>query len=378
MNLETVELRFSVSDTRIGIPEEKQDLLFQSFIQAESDTSRKFGGTGLGLSISKKLVELQGGQIGLKSIEKMGSTFWFTLGFEISEKTFLPDMRRIGQRLRDLKGVKILLVEDDYMNQYVLSRIIEKWHAYLDIAQNGREAIQKLEKNRYDLVLLDLHMPEMNGYETSIKVRDPRSNVLDHNIPILALTADVTSETRQKVKEVGMNDFITKPCEQEVMYEKIFVALSNLKTGFVEKKSAATTEEPNSQISIEKSKLRVRKSLEDIFDDDIEGIVSLITKFLKEIPRTIVGINEALFEDDVDAVGKMVHKIKPGYSYMGFSEVSEKIERIQELSKSKRLSPEIEALCRELDEKSRQIIGILKEVHRDYLIDNSLKINSGK
>ncbi len=378
LNTEHVELRFSVSDTGIGIPEDKQGQLFQSFIQADTDTARKFGGTGLGLSISKKLVELQGGHIGLKSMQNMGSTFWFTLAFDISDKTFIPDMSKIGSKLRDLKGINILLVEDDRMNQFVMRRIIEKWNTSIDIAQNGREAIQKLERNNYDLVLLDLHMPEMNGYETARKVRDPRSNVLNHNIQLIALTADVTSETRKKVKDAGMNDFITKPCDQEIIYEKIFSAASNAKTAFVERKSQEIAPETNQMANVEKAKLRVKKSLEDIFDDDLEGIVSLITKFLKEIPRTIVGINESLFDQDIDTVGKLVHKIKPGYSYMGFSEVSDIIEQIQELSKSKFNINEIETLCRELDEKSRNIISILKEVHRDYLKSNSVKLNSGK
>ncbi|TVQ14202.1 MAG: PAS domain-containing sensor histidine kinase [Bacteroidetes bacterium] len=369
------EIKFSVSDTGIGIPEHKQSQLFQSFTQAESDTSSKYGGTGLGLSISKKLVELQNGRIGLKSIEGMGSTFWFCLNYEISEKTFVPDMTKVSGRIKDLSGVKILMAEDDKMNQFVMKQIIEKWNGLLDIAQNGREAIEKLEKNDYHLVLMDLHMPELNGYEAARKIRNPQSAVLNHDLPIVALTADVTSETRQKVKEAGMNDFITKPSEQDIIYKKIISALRNTKTCFVEKKARPVSKEQPKEQNLEKSKLRIQKALADIFDEDTEATVALIVRFLKEIPRTIVGINEAFYDQDLENLGKLVHKIKPGYSYMGFSEVSDKITQIQELTKSKSNPARLEELCRELDEDSRKIIYILRQLHKDYLSNNTTNIH---
>lgn len=374
LNTETTQLRFSVSDTGIGIPEEKQKQLFQSFTQAGADTSRKYGGTGLGLSICKKIVDLQNGEIGVKSLKGMGSTFWFTLSFELSDRSFMPDMSKVGQRLQDLKGVKILLVEDDQMNQYVMKQIIGKWKATMEIAGNGLEALSKLEKNDYHIVLMDINMPELNGYETTRLIREKKAPVRNHEIPILALTADVTSETRQKVMEAGMNDFITKPSEQNVMYEKIAKAINNTKTEFIEKKEeqVATLVKETSE-SVEKSKLRVKKSLEDIFDDDLEGSISLISRFLKEIPRTILGINEAIFDQDLDTVNKLVHKIKPGYSYMGFGEVSEKISRIQELTRSSSNLPQIEVFCKELDEDSRRIITILRELHKELLRDGFLK-----
>ncbi len=371
----SAEIKFSVSDTGIGIPEEKQKKLFQSFTQADSDITSKYGGTGLGLSISKKLVELQNGQIGLKSVEGMGSTFWFAIEYETSGKTFLPDMTKLTGRLRDLSGVKILMAEDDKMNQFVMKQVIEKWKGQLEIAHNGREAIEKLEQNDYHLVLMDLHMPELNGYEAAKKIRSNSSAVLNHQVPILALTADVTSETRQRVKEAGMNDFITKPSEQDIIYKKIMTALRNTKTSFVEKKEIPVISEKDQQQDLEKSKLRIQKALADIFDDDMEGSVALIVRFLKEIPRTILAINEAFYEQDYQTLGKLVHKIKPGYSYMGFSEVSDKIAYIQELAKAKSDIPKLEKLCQELDEDSRKIIKILRELHKDFLSNNTASIH---
>jgi PAS domain S-box-containing protein len=371
---EKVEIRFSVSDTGKGIAADKQNSLFQSYTQEDSETSRKYGGTGLGLSICKKLVELQNGEIGLKSVEGVGSTFWFILSYDISEKTFLPDMTKMPSlKARDMKGIKILLAEDDRMNQFVMRKTLEKWNIELDIAQNGKEAVEKLMQNHYSLVLLDLHMPELTGYEVINIIRDTKSGVLNHYIPVLALTADVTSETQLKVRESGMNDFITKPCEPAIMYEKIISAINNQKTYFVEKQPDENTQDIEIAQNFEKSKVRIRKALTDIFDDDVEGIVALIVKFLKEIPWTIVGINEAFFDQDMETLGRLVHKIKPGYHYLGFSEVSDKITRIQELAKSGNNIDALEALCRELDDDSRRIIFILREVHKDFLRENSMK-----
>lgn len=368
-------LKFSVSDTGIGIPADKQSHLFESFTQAGSDTTRKFGGTGLGLSICKKLVELQKGQIGLKSIEGMGSTFWFTLNYEISKRAFLPDITKIESKLKNLSGVDVLLVEDDKMNQFVMTRILKNWHANLDIANNGREAITKLKKNKYHVVLMDLHMPELNGYEATKIIRDPESEVLDHEIPVIALTADVTAETRKRVQSAKMNDYIAKPSDQQIIFNKIMQAVSHSKTRFVEKQEQPQEKKQLAGHDYEKARLRIKKALEDIFDDDLEGTTSLISRFLKEIPRTIVGINEAFYDQDYDEVAKMVHKIKPGYSYMGFSEVSDKITKIQELAKSKTNLPKLESLCKELDDDSRNIIQILRELQKEYMTDNSLRIS---
>ena len=214
-------LRFSVSDTGIGIPEEKRQSIFDSFTQAEVNTFRKYGGTGLGLSISKKLVELQGGEIGLKSIEGIGSTFWFELPLEISEKKMEVEAGRTSHEVKDLHGLRILLVEDDRMNQFVMSQFFKKWNAKIELAENGRLAIEKLSEETYDLVLMDVHMPEMDGFEATQVIRDSSSSVLDHQVPIIALTADVNSETRTRVREAGMNDFVTKPSEPELLFQKV-------------------------------------------------------------------------------------------------------------------------------------------------------------
>ncbi len=374
MQDDQLKLRFSVSDTGRGIPEDQIPKLFESFTQATKDTSRVFGGTGLGLAICKKLTELQNGKIGVKSIEGMGSTFWVELPYKISEKPKLPDLGKPGGKLKNLKGVKILLVEDDKMNQFVIAKLLKKWHAELSIAENGLQAIEILKKEEFDLVLMDLHMPELDGYEAALKIRDSNSSILKHDVPIIALTADVSPETRQKVKDSGMNDFITKPTNQESMFETINKVLINRKTEFIEKQVHKEDISENKAYNESELKQHIKYALAGIFDDDLEGILALISRFLKEIPRAIIGINEAFYEKDLFTLNKLVHKIKPGFSYLGFSEVSDLIARIQILSKSENNISELEELCKELDDESKKITRILREVQKDYIKNNSVNI----
>jgi PAS domain S-box-containing protein len=374
MKDDQVVLKFSVSDSGRGIPEDQIPRLFESFTQATKDTSRKYGGTGLGLSICKKLVEMQNGKIGVKSLEGMGSTFWVELPFRISEKPRLPELGKPGGRLKNLKGVRILLVEDDRMNQYVMAKLLRKWLSDLSVAENGLQAIEILEKEEFDLILMDLHMPELDGYEAAMKIRDPESSVIKHDVPIIALTADITPETRQKVMDSGMNDYITKPTNQDSMFETINKVLINRKTEFVEKQpdTEKTIEEKPDDFS--EIKQHIKLALAGIFDDDLEATLALINRFLKEIPRAIIGINEAFYEKDLSTLNKLVHKIKPGFSYLGFTEVSDKITRIQILTKSDKDIGELEELCKDLDDESRKITRVLRELQKDFIKNNSVNI----
>ncbi|TVQ89042.1 MAG: PAS domain-containing sensor histidine kinase [Bacteroidetes bacterium] len=371
------EIKFSVSDTGIGIAEERLSGIFDSFSQASSDTTPIFGGTGLGLSICKKLVELLNGKIGIKSMEGMGSTFWVEIPFKISQRPYLTELDKPGGKLNNLKGIHILLVEDDKMNQFVMSQLLKKWFAKLDIAENGKKAIEKLKKNSYDLVLMDLHIPELDGFEATQIIRNKDSEVINHDTPIIALTADVTAETREKAKQAGMNDFITKPSEPKVMFEKIMKAVINQKKEFVEKKE---TEEKSEEKPLRKDKEilkeKVRFALAGIFEDDLESTLALISRFLKEIPRTLISVNEAFYDKDFDNLNRLVHKIKPSFAYMGFKELTELINHIQDLAKEGKEFSGLEDLIKKLDNESREIIALLREIQKDFLRNNSIDIQS--
>jgi CheY-like chemotaxis protein len=206
----------------------KTEKLFDSFNQAYTDTSRKFGGTGLGLAITKNLVELQGGEIWLESEEGKGSSFCFEIKFEKTNKqSAIIPAPKIPQTFnstivnRSLDGARILLVEDNSMNQFLANQILKKWNAAVMFAETGKEAITIMENNTFDIILMDLQMPEMNGYDATTAIRNGEHGKCKSEVPIIALTADAFEETKMRVLQTGMNDFITKPFKQDELFAKI-------------------------------------------------------------------------------------------------------------------------------------------------------------
>lgn len=223
-----IMVRFSIIDTGIGIAEENISKVFESFTQASSETTRKYGGTGLGLTISKQLVELQDGTIGATSKLGEGSVFYFTIPYLAgSEMTLEKKIREIDPKiLAELSTKRILLVEDNHFNQIVATDTIHDLVKGLKVecAMNGREGIEKLKINTYDLVLMDIQMPEMDGYETTKYIREKMPDAIK-NIPIMAMTANVLKEEIENCFDSGMNSYIAKPFDPEDLLNKIIKLL---------------------------------------------------------------------------------------------------------------------------------------------------------
>jgi two-component system CheB/CheR fusion protein len=214
---EKTTIEFTLTDTGIGIPENKLVHIFDNFEQASTEISRLYGGTGLGLAIVKQLVEHQGGTLIVKSEEGKGSTFGFIMDFE-KFRTETPSEVEISiHTIEGTENIKILVAEDVPLNQLLIKIILEEFGFQCDIAENGKVAIKKLKENSYDIVLMDILMPEMNGFEATDYIR----NTMNSKVPIIALTADVTTVDVQKSKTVGMNDYISKPIDEKLLYEKI-------------------------------------------------------------------------------------------------------------------------------------------------------------
>ena len=206
--------RCEVSDSGIGISKEQQEKLFKAFSQADVSTTRKYGGTGLGLNISKHLVELMHGHIWVESEEGKGSTFGFEIPLEKAKGDFKKeDIVCTLEDLKVLAGKKVLLVEDNKTNQFLIDGLLEDSGIFLEFANNGQEALEKFQKSEYDLILMDLQMPVMNGYEATVAIRE-----VDVEIPIVALTANAMLEDMQQTKEVGMNGHIAKPINVDKFY----------------------------------------------------------------------------------------------------------------------------------------------------------------
>ncbi len=240
-------IRFSISDTGIGIPADRQDILFTPFTQVDSSTTRKYGGTGLGLAISKQLVELMGGRIGVDSQERKGSTFWFTAVFKKQRSG--TGQASADEKPREIEGngedvsvgvsvcepaqciqpdkegirrsIRILVVEDNPVNQKVAKIMLRKMGLRADVVANGKEALNALRSGPYDIVLMDCQMPEMDGFEATRLIRQEGSNVQDPSIPIIAMTASAMEGDREKCIQAGMSDFIGKPVQQRELAEKL-------------------------------------------------------------------------------------------------------------------------------------------------------------
>lgn len=216
------KLLFEVRDTGIGIPKEKQEEIFESFTQADEHTTRMFGGTGLGLAITKRLVELQGGLIKLQSEIGKGSCFSFSLAYSIGEvpNELLSETQNVLKQ-KGIKGVeRILIVEDNLFNVKVVKRILKFWDMEIDIAKDGYEALEKVKEKDYNIVLMDLQMPRMDGYQATETIRSWGENKYQ-SLPIIALSASALADFRKRAFDVGMNDFLTKPFKPKDLYQTI-------------------------------------------------------------------------------------------------------------------------------------------------------------
>ena len=221
---EKATIEFLIIDTGIGIPKNRLSDIFNNFEQATKGTSSSYGGTGLGLAIAKQLVELQGGTISVNSEEGKGSTFRFVLNFDkqnTQEEITLINTAMVVQETlfekKSAENIKVLVVEDIALNQLLIKIILLDFGYDVTIAGNGKIAIENLQENKYDIILMDLQMPEMNGFEATKYIR----NVMNFDIPIIALTADVTSVDVEKCIAAGMNDYVSKPIDEKILYEKI-------------------------------------------------------------------------------------------------------------------------------------------------------------
>ena len=210
-------LRIEVCDTGIGIAAEKQEDLFQSFTQADGSTTRKYGGTGLGLAIVRQLVLMMGGKIGVESEPGQGSAFWCELEFPVAAagKQTQDQKESLPQAEGALQG-RILLVEDNKVNQMVASKMLAAMGLTVDLAENGEKALAALAEKRYDLVLMDCQMPVLDGYEATraFRSQEPQG---EKRLPIIAMTAHAMEGDRQKCLEAGMDDYLAKPVKKELL-----------------------------------------------------------------------------------------------------------------------------------------------------------------
>lgn len=343
-----VILKFAVTDTGIGISEEKIGTIFENFQQATSGTSRLYGGTGLGLAIVKQLIEPQGGSIRVNSIIHEGSTFSFTLPFQKTDVDIELE-NELAEIDSEMKNIKVLVVEDIALNQLLMKTLLDDFGFERDIAENGKIAIEKLQENDYDIILMDLQMPEMNGFEATKYIR----NTMHSTIPIIALTADVTTVDGDKCKAVGMNDYIAKPVDERVLYNKIIGTL---------KKSKLDKKEKISTIQVEKIKYINLEYLHHRTKSNPILMMEMISLYLAQTPPLISTMKQSLAEQNWQLLGASAHKMIPSFSIMGISSNFENMaNKIQELATAPEKTEEIHELVQQLEEVCLQACTELQE-----------------
>jgi signal transduction histidine kinase/DNA-binding response OmpR family regulator len=314
---EKVILEFAVTDTGIGIEEAKLGTVFDNFQQATSGTSRLYGGTGLGLAIVKNLVEPQGGTIHVKSRVGVGSTFSFILSFNKTLEKADADLGLYIELEAGFKDVRILVVEDIALNQLLMKTLLEDFGFQMEVASNGRIAVEKLRTTRYDIVLMDLQMPVMNGFEATEYIR----NELKLTVPIIALTADVTTVDVEKCKTVGMNDYISKPIDDKLLYSKI--------SKFLKK---ADHDNPPAIIGGENGQAPAKtyvnfEYLQRITKNETR-MAEMIGLYLQEIPQLVQTMKVAIEKKDWLTLKGATHSIIPTFATIGMNSEFESMTKV--------------------------------------------------
>jgi PAS domain S-box-containing protein len=336
---EQVKIEFAVSDTGIGISETKIEKIFENFQQASSGTSRLYGGTGLGLAIVKQLVEAQHGTIAVESKMDAGSTFRFTLHFKKTNEAAESETELI-ELDAELKHIKILVVEDMALNQLLMKTLLDDFGFERDIAANGKIAIEKMAEKDYDIILMDLQMPEMNGFEATEHIR----NMMKSTIPIIALTADVTTVDLAKCKAVGMNDYIAKPVDERVLYSKII--------GLVKKPvpKIYNLAKVNETLDATTLKCTDLAYLIGITKNDPKLMMEMISIYLEQTPILIEAMKQGLLDKDWDAMNAAAHKMVPSFVIMGISPAFEAIaKKVQAYAGAMSKSNGIDGLVQQLE-----------------------------
>ncbi|SMD33680.1 PAS domain S-box-containing protein [Reichenbachiella faecimaris] len=345
---EEVQVHFEVHDSGIGIEKANQSIIFENFEQASDDTTRKFGGTGLGLAISKKLLQLMDSQIELDSALGFGSIFSFDLILPIGNQKSPESNEKFVQpefdNLADLK-IHILVAEDNRANQIVLEKFLVKWGIKMEFVENGRLALERSKTELYDLILMDLQMPEMDGYQATKAIRKLNS-VYAQNLPIVALTASALLHVRKKVKELGMTDYITKPFDPEELYKKILKY-----RGKVMKKHAVSTDHP------------IGLKLLKLADNDQDFVKELAEHYLEIYQNFLSDFLEAMDNADEKLIKQTCDSIKTSNEVLGISSLPQLMNEVPRIllekgNKKGQLIEKIKKACEEITAALRHIMSI--------------------
>lgn len=298
------EILFCIEDSGIGIEPDQMERIFESFEQADESTARKYGGTGLGLPISRQLVAMMGGDLKVTSLPGHGSIFYFSLRL-LRDKQFSSVEEENQSNDKGLRGVRVLLAEDHEVNRIMAQTILEGWGCQVDCAVNGVEAVELAMKRVYDIVLMDMRMPEVDGIGATYMIRQK----LGLTIPIIALTANAINGDREKCIEAGMNDYLSKPFRREELMEKLRQHLQL-------DQEATPDQIAWTQFNTSEENLCDLSGLMHATDGDPKFIQKLLTLFVEDAPIQISQLERAVEEQNLAQVSGILHRLKPSVDHM--------------------------------------------------------------
>lgn len=353
-------VQFCVADTGIGIPEDKLDYIFETFAQAESHTSRKYGGTGLGLSISKFLVEKQGGKISVSSKVGQGSSFCFTMEFDIGNPNWEGQVYQKTEGIPldvDLSQLKVLLVDDNLINQKVAVYELKKWKIKVDAVVSAEAAFHKLQQQNYDLVLMDISMPVMDGLTATRYIRS-HFDMSTKDIPIIAMTASALAGEKERCVEAGMNDYISKPFDPVILFKKI--------VQWTNSEIKAMQLETVESISRKRTKTTDLSIIREQAAGDPNYVKEVIQVYLDSVSEYLNDFKQSVAQQQWSEVSRQAHKLKGTVAYFGMDELKEILSQIEVMTKEEFNVVEFNALYQNIDkmiEQSKQELeSELKEI----------------
>jgi signal transduction histidine kinase/DNA-binding NarL/FixJ family response regulator len=347
---------FRVKDSGIGIEEDQLALIFQEFIQASSDTSRKFGGTGLGLSISKNLVEMQGGSIKVESKLGKGTTFIVNIPYEVGNSEMLEQKNSSDYEFGGLEQKKILVAEDVMINQIIVKQMLEDQGHLITLVGNGEEAVDSIIQNDYDLVFMDIHMPKLDGYEATKRIRE-LPNSVKRNIPIVALTANAFKNDTDLFEEAGFNGFVTKPFTEQNLFDSIYKYL-NLTVQIKDEHKKT-----NSTLVNNPDKLYDLTSLQGIDPNDTGFIKEIISLFLNNSTTDLEDLKQAVAEENMYEVFQLAHKMKSSIYSMGIVSLYKPLESMEAFAKTKDQTEKIPSVFLKLE---KTLLQVFEQLRKDF------------
>jgi CheY-like chemotaxis protein len=343
-------ISISVEDTGVGMDESYLDNLFKKFSQEDVSTSRKYGGTGLGMAISKEIIQMMDGSIQVKSKKNEGTVIEIIFDLQIGNYEELEEGHEI-YNVHDLSNLKILLVEDNEFNRFVATSTLTRCKCNVSEAHNGQEAVAKAIENKYDLILMDLQMPIMDGFEATKAIRKK----LGLTVPIIALTANAFKSELEECINVGMNGYVTKPFEEDKLISTIVKTLS-LSVIKKEKKEAS---DKKASTTVFNQKLYNLEKLMELARNDKSYVQKMIGIFTEQTTISIEQIKTAYDNKNLEALYQVAHKIKPSLDSMGIIALRENIREVEMSAKegndSHILASKIEFLLSTLNEALVQL-----------------------